>query len=165
MESKSQTRAADAGTVRPGTSPAQQAGLRPPMHADHDGSYLALAMEVTMVRISKCLMPKRIVTECRGSWKWQDAYRVARYQMMRAQDGRLLWESVGRGPKYSLPQLSARGISLDHGSLHHQAVDRWDLLQLAEKAGMTARQIHRYDALASRMVRGWPALSIPADLR
>lgn len=63
----------------------------------------------------------RIVTHQRGSWRWQNAYRVIRYRVRRTRDGRLIWHSdeVIRG-KSSMPQLVRAGFVVElFGSLHN----------------------------------------------
>lgn len=66
---------------------------------------------------------RRIVTEQRGSWRWQDAFRIATYEQYTTRDGRLVWRSVDRSRKLSLPQIRALGLGgLRHGSLHHKPV-------------------------------------------
>jgi hypothetical protein len=69
----------------------------------------------------------RIVTEGRGSWKWQDAYRQNTYgAKIRQRDGMAIWESRLVGRKYSEPQLRGIGAwaTTDHGSVHHQPITR-----------------------------------------
>ncbi len=71
------------------------------------------------------LTQKRIVTAPRGSWKWQDAYRVAEYRPRKCKNGRIVWESFSRSGKYSLPQLSkSEYADLPRGSLHNWPVSR-----------------------------------------
>jgi len=70
---------------------------------------------------------KRIVTSQRGSWKWQDAYRISYYYPRCARDGRWIWTSCGmhnQSCKYSLPQLRRKGLdALSFGSIHNDLID------------------------------------------
>ena len=73
------------------------------------------------------LQCERIVTEARGSWKWQDAYRQNTYgPKIRQRDGMAIWASRLVGPKSSEPQLRNLGAwaTTDHGSAHHQPITR-----------------------------------------
>lgn len=65
---------------------------------------------------------ERIVTSQMGSWKWQDAYRIATYEAAAGKDGKLRWWSVGRSGKWSQPQLKKQGYwdSIPYGSLHRK---------------------------------------------
>jgi len=84
---------------------------------------------------------RRIVTTQRGSWKWQDAFRVVDYRARLLPDGRVLWESMGNTGKYSEPQLREMGFSnLLHGSLHNKPVS-------AEKAieSIGARMVQKIE--------------------
>jgi len=58
-----------------------------------------------MKTLASRITTKRIVSECRGSWKWQDAFRVAKYSAALMDDGRILWKSASHGPKLSAPQM------------------------------------------------------------
>jgi hypothetical protein len=84
-----------------------------------------MKMKALAGRISK----KRIVTEGRGSWEWQDAFRVATYVATLMDDGRILWKAAYHGPKLSAPQMYhniAKGGRLmaewGMGSLHNAPV-------------------------------------------
>lgn len=60
----------------------------------------------------------RIVTRCKGSWRWQEAFGVVRYQAIRSRTGKQYFvpEHVVI-QKASYPQLKRYGYaSLDHGS-------------------------------------------------
>jgi hypothetical protein len=50
-------------------------------------------------------MIQAIVTSQKGSWRWQDAYRVSSYQPRVTRDGRVILRSQYRSGKYSWPQL------------------------------------------------------------
>ena len=67
---------------------------------------------------------QRIVTSEMGSWKWQNAYRIATYEARAGVDGVLRWWSVGRSGKYSDPQLRRYGYSdrLMWGGIHRKAL-------------------------------------------
>jgi hypothetical protein len=60
----------------------------------------------------------------RGSWKWQDAYRVAVYAARRTKKGKWIWVNDGyRTGKASMPQLKKCGYgSLHVGSLHNSPI-------------------------------------------
>jgi hypothetical protein len=111
---------------------------------------------------------RRIVSTTRGSWRWQDAYALARYQVTRGRDGRLRWTTCDPGGlgKWSMPQLlrNPRVAQLQSGSAHRHALDGATLAEWIALSGLatqvdpaTLRIIAaRYDRLASRLVRGWP---------
>ncbi len=65
---------------------------------------------------------QRVVTERRGSWKWQDAYRIATYTpRLRASGAGYVWVSVYRGPKFAKTLANQdRYCDLRSGSLHHR---------------------------------------------
>lgn len=65
---------------------------------------------------------QRIVTERRGSWKWQDAYRIATYApRLRANGAGYVWQSLYRGPKFAKTRANgARWLALRSGSLHNK---------------------------------------------
>ena len=67
-----------------------------------------------------------IVTACMGSWKWQNAYRVATYRPRLAKNGKVVWESVGQSNKMSQPQLIRNGWEYSDfmGSFHNSQVRR-----------------------------------------
>lgn len=66
------------------------------------------------------MIKRRIVTSCRGSWRWQNAYRIATYAPALLKNGKLVWKSISTSPKYSWPQLVRSGLdSLPMGSLHN----------------------------------------------
>ena len=67
-----------------------------------------------------------IVSECMGSWKWQNAYCVATYRPRLAKNAKVVWESVGRSDKMSQPQLIRNGWEYSDfmGSFHNQPVRR-----------------------------------------
>lgn len=64
----------------------------------------------------------RVVTERRGSWRWQDAYRIATYEpRLRARGAGYIWVSVYRGPKFAKTRANRdRYHDLRSGSLHHK---------------------------------------------
>ena len=65
-----------------------------------------------------------IVTAQRGSWRWQDAYKVAEYRA-RENDGYLVWYPVRHSGKMSMPQLRAAGLAhLRRGSKIGRTVTR-----------------------------------------
>lgn len=68
----------------------------------------------------------RIVTEQKGSWKWQDAYRIAHYAPVKAENGKILWRAYSHSRKLSAPQL-ARIYGNDRPemySIHNTPVSR-----------------------------------------
>ncbi len=71
---------------------------------------------------------KSIVTSCRGSWQWQDAYRIAWYSPVLCKDGRVRWQSNGQSGKISSPQLRRQGCydnpNYLSGSQHNTPVIR-----------------------------------------
>ena len=73
---------------------------------------------------------RRVVTSQMGSWKWQAAYRVTWYKAHLAQNGKVVWRSIGIGRKYSEPQLKRLGLwDLVHGGLHNRPVCRHDAIR------------------------------------
>ncbi len=64
----------------------------------------------------------RVVTEHRGSWLWQDAFRIATYEpRLRARGAGWMWVSVHRGPKFAKTLANRdRYCDLRSGSLHHR---------------------------------------------
>ena len=78
--------------------------------------------------------PLAVVTEQKGSWRWQNAYRQVNYRIVRCPRGRTLyqWEACSRGPKQSEPQL--RHATRDAvGTLHHRPVTLAMLAALARR--------------------------------
>lgn len=73
-----------------------------------------------------------LVTEERGSWQWQDAYRVAGYSGRIADDGRALWSVESHSGKISLPQ--SRNYDYEYsGGLHNRPIVRREAVaQLGE---------------------------------
>jgi hypothetical protein len=65
----------------------------------------------------------RIVTHERGSWRWQDAYSIAKYVARRDRHGKLRWYSMnyGRRLKYSMPQIYRMLETLEAPSPFHTA--------------------------------------------
>jgi predicted Rdx family selenoprotein len=43
----------------------------------------------------------RIVTSCKGSWNWQNAYRIATYKEHTTRNGRRIFRSLGTGGKFA----------------------------------------------------------------
>src|SRR5438105_4550104 len=81
---------------------------------------------------------RHTVVSCpRGSWKWQNAYRVVSYRMHRTRDGRMVWKSYARlTGKLSEPQIRRNGYgNLPVGSLHHKPVSDADLAIIAAASG------------------------------
>ena len=74
--------------------------------------------------IANKIQTKRIVVTQQGSWKWQDAFRIATYVAKLADNGKVVWESVSQSCKFSEPQLRARGIDYPHGGLHNQQISK-----------------------------------------
>lgn len=71
------------------------------------------------------MLTKRIVTSAKGSWRWQDAYRISTYEARVLKNGKTCWVSVSTTGKFSIPQLKRHGYSdLQHGSLHHKPLTR-----------------------------------------
>lgn len=66
----------------------------------------------------------RIVAMARGSWRWQNAYRVVRYRVRALKNGKVAWYAAERVTgKCSMPQLRRLGFGdLPLGSLHHRRV-------------------------------------------
>ena len=74
---------------------------------------------------------RRIVTAPMGSWRWQNAYKIATYGMKLAKNGKVLWESVGSSRKLSYPQIESLNLDhLAHGSLHNKPVLRTDAIYM-----------------------------------
>jgi hypothetical protein len=75
------------------------------------------------------LTTTRIVTRCRGSWRWQDAYGVVLYRAVRAKSGRYVWRSHRDiVQKASEPQLR-RGAygTVPRGGIHNRPVSEESL--------------------------------------
>lgn len=70
----------------------------------------------------KKLGTSRIVTEQKGSWKWQDAYRITYYEATILKNDTVAWVSYSSSRKMSAPQLGSRFNAMDHGSLHHRPI-------------------------------------------
>lgn len=72
----------------------------------------------------------RIVTQERGSWRWQNAYRIAEYVPHFCRAGHWVWR-LNRylTKKSSMPQLLRMGYEgTPMGGLHHQPMtpkDGW----------------------------------------
>lgn len=78
------------------------------------------------------------VTSAKGSWKYQDAWRTAYYEAVRAKDGRLLWISIGRSGKYAIGPKIGCPITDAVYSLHRKEVltitdDFGDLVAIGAK--------------------------------
>lgn len=70
------------------------------------------------------------VTEQRGSWKWQDAYRVTKFRAHLSQNGKVLWRSWSQSQKQSWPQMRREGWQPHQvGSLHNVGVPRKDAIR------------------------------------
>lgn len=89
-------------------------------------SALPVSAPATATDRIEAIRARRIITCPRGSWRWQDAFRVAEYAPRQTKDGRWVWENVGYlTQKASAPQLR-RWTSygdLPHGGLHNRPVD------------------------------------------
>jgi len=71
------------------------------------------------------LETERVVTSEKGSWKWQNAYRISSYRARKAENGKIVWHCYHTSGKYSEPQLRACGLDrLTAGGLHNKQVDR-----------------------------------------
>ena len=67
----------------------------------------------------------RVVTSQKGSWRWQDAYRIATYEAHTTRDGRLIFRSLGRGDKFAATKATAGYWNkYSTGSLHNTAIVR-----------------------------------------
>jgi hypothetical protein len=80
--------------------------------------------DMTIITLSQAGNYARIVTSCKGSWKYQDAYRIATYLPFPSADGkRLLMKSQGTGSKFALTKKTAhKWTRYDTGSLHNAEV-------------------------------------------
>lgn len=77
---------------------------------------------------------RRIVSTPRGSWRWQNAYRVSTYAPRKTKDGRWIWQSVGQTiGKMSMPQIrrSASFHRLPVGSIHNRPLSADELRMFA----------------------------------
>lgn len=64
-----------------------------------------------------------VVTYPRGSWKYQDAYRVARYIPRQTKSGKWIWVNDGYATgKMSEPQLRRAGWNTVVHSYHNQPI-------------------------------------------
>lgn len=72
-----------------------------------------------------------IVSSCMGSWKWQNAYRVATYHPRLAKNGKVVWESVACSGKMSEPQLIRNGWKYSDflGSFHNHPIRREEAIK------------------------------------
>jgi hypothetical protein len=74
-------------------------------------------------RAENTVTARAIVSECKGSWRWQDAYRTAWYGIRYSPRQHChFFRSVALGRKMSGPQLSQAGIDYPSGSLHNRRV-------------------------------------------
>ena len=78
---------------------------------------------------------KRIVTSQRGTWIWQDAFRVAIYEPGFLKSGKLVWKSIYNSQKYSRPQLRKLGWGpgSKHGSMHNVPLTYDEISQYYEE--------------------------------
>jgi hypothetical protein len=62
-----------------------------------------------------------IVTEQKGSWRWQNAYRLATYAPHQCRDGHWVWQSISRSNKFACTRRT-EAIFAAHrsGSLHNR---------------------------------------------
>jgi hypothetical protein len=83
----------------------------------------------------------RLVTEQRGSWKWQDAFRKAYYEIRYSPRRKYhYFVSVARSGKF--PLTRGRGAGLPKGGLHNHPVPAemlmaWGTLSSQEEASCT----------------------------
>lgn len=64
---------------------------------------------------------KRIVTEKRGSWKWQDAFRLATYIVVKAKTGKYIWRAIDRSEKFAHTKTTrCLWETYKTGSLHNK---------------------------------------------
>lgn len=67
----------------------------------------------------------RVVTEQRGSWKWQDAFRLAFYEPAKLKNGKTVFRSIGRTPKFAHTRSHMwKWTRYGGGSLHHREITR-----------------------------------------
>lgn len=82
---------------------------------------------------------KTIVTCQRGSWKWQNAYRIAIYAPRQTVDGRTVWANVGYATgKMSMPQIRRsvfNGI-LEGGMHNHELTPAQKSAAVFAEAGL-----------------------------
>ena len=62
---------------------------------------------MTIVTINSIGEIKRVVTSQKGSWRWQDAFRLASYTPHTTRDGRLIFRSLGSGGKFADTKANA----------------------------------------------------------
>lgn len=102
--------------------------LRPYLHQQTTNPTLATECRAKLITLAERGVPiwhLRIVTVPRGSWRWQNAYAVMKYTMVkRKRDGVWIWRSEGTVyGKASMPQLERVGYGgLPIGGMHHQEV-------------------------------------------
>lgn len=79
----------------------------------------------------------RIVTEQKGSWKWQDAYRVAWYRVRYSpRQKRHFWQSETRSGKFAMNSSNMeRYDGIPHGSLHNHPVSGEELAAIGTLIG------------------------------
>ncbi len=87
----------------------------------------------------------RVVTTPRGSWRWQQAYRLATYAPAQTRRGRMVWRRVEASGKISEPQMRRCGITATHGGLHMRRVTDATIREAARRAGLDG------DALAAAL--------------
>jgi hypothetical protein len=110
-------------------------------------------------RIKHSLMIRARVSVQRGSWKWQDAYRIASYRLQRLRNGKLALVSYAQSSKLSAPQVARSGVALHaRSSLHFcsgPALRPYlDIYRAQLSDALGPNRAARYERLAARMVRG-----------
>ena len=63
--------------------------------------------------------PVRIVTSQKGSWKWQDAYRISTYEPHLCKNGAYVWRSVSQSSKFAITKSNPH-TGYKHGSLNNK---------------------------------------------
>ena len=109
-------------------------------------------------KIRQDIFTTSIVSEPRGSWKYQDAFSRTKYGVRRRKDGGLmLWAMGGSGKKYSEPQLRRNGIRADmEGGQHRRAMTAATVQDMYIRAALRMGQerADRAARLIARMIPG-----------
>ena len=108
-------------------------------------------------KIRQDIFTTSIVSEPRGSWKYQDAYSRTTYGVKRRKDGGLMLWAMGGTKKYSKPQLRRNGIKADmEGGQHRRDMTAATVQDMYIRAvlRMGQERADRAARLIARMIPG-----------
>jgi len=101
-----------------------------------------------------------LVSERNGSWKWQNAYRIATYGVRRTKDGRLVFYCLDRSHKIPSVGRDRRmpEVETDHqGTLHHRPIVlALDALRERLTRAIGSERGARAERLMRRLIPGIP---------